>query len=113
MAAWAEAHETRLEFIQPGKPTQNSHVESFNRTNRIEGLDLYVFSSRDGVREVTENFVREYNEERPHESLGDMPSAEFAARGGTPCPPATRKQPAQSLYSWLALEQGILHVNMP
>lgn len=72
-----------------------------NRIYRTEVLDLYVFNSLDEVRKVTEAFVREYNEERPHESLGDMPPVEFAARGagGTPCPPATPKPPTQSLYS--------------
>ncbi len=101
MAAWSEAHGVALEFIQPGKPTQNSFVERFNRTYRTEVLDLYVFNSLTEIREATEEFVREYNEERPHESLGDMPPTEFAARraGGTPCPPATPKPPTQSLYS--------------
>jgi putative transposase len=101
MAAWSEAHGVALQFIQPGKPTQNSYVERFNRTYRTEVLDLYVFNSLDEVREATEDFVREYNEERPHESLGDMPPVEFAARraGGTPCPPATPKPSTQSLYS--------------
>ena len=100
MAAWAETHKVSLEFIQPGKPTQNSYVKRFNRTYRTEALDLYVFSNLDEVRAATEVFVREYNEERPHESLGDMPPTKFAARraGGTPCPPATQKPPTQSLY---------------
>jgi len=101
MAAWSETHGVVLEFIQPGKPTQNSYVERFNRTYRTEVLDLYVFNSLTEVRDMTEEFIREYNEERPHESLGDMPPMEFAARraGGTPCPPATPKPPTQSLYS--------------
>ena len=103
-----------LEFIQPGKPTQNSFVKRFNRTYRTEVLDLHVFNSLDEVREVTEEFAREYNEERPHEPLGDMPPTEFAARraGGTPCPQATPKPPTQSLYSLLALQQGTLQISL-
>ena len=44
MADWAEEHGLALDFIQPGKPTQNSYIERFNRTCREEALDLYVFS---------------------------------------------------------------------
>jgi len=69
-----------LEFIQPGKPSQNSCVVRFNRIYRPEVLDLYAFNSLDEVLEATEEFVREYNEERPQESLGDMPPVEFAVR---------------------------------
>lgn len=81
---------------------RNSYVERFNRIYRTDVLDLYVFSRLDEVRAATEVFVREYNEERPHESLGDMPTAEFAARrarGGVLPPPATPKTPTQTLYS--------------
>jgi putative transposase len=88
MAAWSEAHGVELEFIQPGKPTQNSYIERFNRTYREEVLDLYIFNTLAEVRSVTEQFINEYNEERPHESLGNMTPVEFATHraGGAPCP---------------------------
>jgi putative transposase len=43
IAKWAEEHGVELEFIQPGKPTQNAYVERFNQTYRDEILDFYVF----------------------------------------------------------------------
>uniref|UniRef100_UPI00255AE3C4 IS3 family transposase n=1 Tax=Pseudodesulfovibrio pelocollis TaxID=3051432 RepID=UPI00255AE3C4 len=100
MAAWAESHGVNLEFIQPGKPTQNSYIERFNRTYREEVLDLYVFNSLSEVRAITEDFIREYNEERPHESLGNMSPINFAAQraGGTPCPLGNPPKTAGSLY---------------
>ncbi len=77
LAEWADEHGINLEFIKPGKPAQNSFVERFNRTYREEVLDSYIFESLDQVREMTESWLREYNEERPHESLGDMPPVEY------------------------------------
>ena len=77
MADWAEEHNVTLEFIQPGKPTQNSYIERFNRTYREEVLDFYLFRSLTEVRDITESWLRQYNEERPHESLGNLPPAEF------------------------------------
>ena len=43
LASWAEAHDVLLDFIQPGKPTQNSFIERFNRTYKTEVLNLYIF----------------------------------------------------------------------
>jgi len=99
MTAWAEEHGVDLVFIQPGKPTQNSYIERFNRTYREEVLDLYIFNSLSEVRSITDEFISEYNEQRPHESLGNMTPVDFAAHraGGTPCPVGSL-QTAGSLY---------------
>lgn len=77
LADWAEEHSVQLEFIQPGKPTQNSYIERFNRTYRNEILDMYVFRNLTEVRERTENWIKEYNEERPHDSLDDLTPQEY------------------------------------
>ncbi len=77
LAEWAETHGVKLDFIQPGKPTQNSFIERFNRTYREEVLDMYVFTRLSEVRNITEKWIDEYNEERPHESLGNMTPAEY------------------------------------
>jgi len=78
LADWAERHGVKLEFIQPGKPTQNSYVERFNRTFREEVLNFYVFNRLSDVRSITDTWIKEYNEERPHESLGNLTPEEFA-----------------------------------
>ena len=78
LAAWTENHGVELEFIQPGKPMQNGFIERFNRTYREEVLDMYVFNKLSEVRFITENWLTDYNEVRPHESLGDLPPVEYA-----------------------------------
>ena len=87
LAEWAEEHQVKMEFIQPGKPTQNSYIERFNRTFRDEVLNMYVFKTLTEVREITEKWLNEYNEERPHDSLGDLTPYEYMA---------TSKQPRNS-----------------
>lgn len=77
MAEWAELHGITLEFIQPGKPTQNSFIERFNRTYREEVLNMYVFKRLSEVRNITERWINEYNEQRPHESLGNLTPREY------------------------------------
>ena len=78
LAGWAEQHGIDLEFTQPGKPTQNSYVERFNRTFREEVLNFYVFSRLSEIRTIVDAWVQEYNEQRPHESLGNLTPEEFA-----------------------------------
>ena len=80
LAGWAEQHGIDLECIQPGKPTQNSYVERFNRTFREEVLDFYVFSRLSEVRTIVDAWVQEYNEQRPHESLGNLTPEDFALK---------------------------------
>lgn len=74
--SWAKQTGMAIQYIQPGKPNQNAYVERFNRTYRDELLDQYLFASLDDVREATYWWMLEYNEERPHDSLGDRTPAE-------------------------------------
>ena len=62
-----------------GKPTQNSYVERFNRIYRDEVLNIYVFRTLTEFREITEIWTRQYNEERPHDSLDDLTPLEYLA----------------------------------
>jgi putative transposase len=80
---WCEHQQIQIWFIQPGKPDQNAFIERLNRSYREEVLDAYLFDSIKQVREVTEDWPREYNEERPHESLGSVPPLTFMPRPST------------------------------
>ncbi len=77
LAQWAEEHGVLLEFIKPGKPTQNAFIERFNRTYRTEILDSYLFRTLNEAREITERWLTEYNSERPHESLNNLTPKEY------------------------------------
>ncbi|WP_415640739.1 IS3 family transposase [Serratia surfactantfaciens] len=77
LAQWAEEHGVMLEFIKPGKPTQNAFIERFNRTYRTEILDFYLFRTLNEAREITEHWLMEYNSERPHESLNNLTPEEY------------------------------------
>jgi len=79
LATWAERHGVAMEFIQPGRPMQNGFIERFNRTYRTEVLDMFVFKYLQEVQEITEDWVKQYNEERPHESLGNLTPKEYLA----------------------------------
>jgi len=77
LAQWAEEHGVMLEFIKPGKTTQNAFIERFNRTYRTEILDFYLFRTLNEAREITERWLNEYNSERPHESLNNQTPEEY------------------------------------
>ncbi len=77
LAQWAEDHGVMLEFIKPGKPTQNAFIGRFNRIYRTEILDFYLFRTLNEVREITERWLNEYNSERPHESLNNLTPEEY------------------------------------
>jgi putative transposase len=69
---WAKEHNIQLIHIQPGKPAQNAYIERFNRTYREDILNAYLFNSLKEVRDISEQWLEEYNTDRPHEALHDL-----------------------------------------
>lgn len=80
---WAYRHGVKLNFIQPGKPVQNAFIESFNGRFRDECLNENWFSLLDETRRIVEDWRHDYNEFRPHSSIGDLTPAEFAAQNNS------------------------------
>lgn len=76
---WAKKNGVVLLFIQPGKPTQNPYVESFNGKFRDECLNEHLFLDIQEAREVIGNRRIFYNTVRPHSSLGYVPPEKFEA----------------------------------
>ena len=80
--AWAHEHGVKLDFIRPGKPVENAVIESFNGRFRDECLNAQVFVSLHDARQKIETWRIDYNEHRPHGSLGDLTPQEFAEQSG-------------------------------
>jgi putative transposase len=84
---WCRFSKTGTAYIDPGSPWQNPYVESFNGKARDELLDVEEFSCLAEARVVIEDWREDYNERRPHSSLGMRSPARFAASLGiTPEP---------------------------
>ena len=80
MDEWAYSREVTLHFIRPGKPVDNAFMESFNARLREECLNLNWFRSIEHARRVIEEWRVDYNETRPHSTLGFLTPKEFAQK---------------------------------
>ncbi|EFI60991.1 IS1477 transposase ORFB [Comamonas thiooxydans] len=78
--AWTHKNGIRHILIEPGKPMQNGYIESFNGKFRDECLNEQWFEALSQARECVAHWRRDYNEVRPHSSLGRIPPARFAQR---------------------------------
>ena len=78
--AGAQKHKIKICFIQPGKPTQNSLIERFNGSYRKEVLNTHLFLELNQVRDQTQKWLYEYNNIRPHKSLGYKSPIEFVKK---------------------------------
>jgi putative transposase len=75
--AWAYQRGVKLTFIRPGKPVENSYIESFNGRFRDECLNENWFLTLEHARGIIEKWRIDYNNERPHSSLGYLTPEEF------------------------------------
>ena len=72
LTEWCFERNIKLLHIQPGKPMQNGYIERFNRSYRNDVLDANLFESIYQARELSDEFLEDYNHHRPHESLGNI-----------------------------------------
>ena len=75
---WAYRRGVQLDFIRPGKPVKNAYIESFNGRLRDECLNVHQFTSLADAKAKIEAWRVDYNQCRPHSSLGHLTPNEFA-----------------------------------
>jgi putative transposase len=78
MDAWAYQRQVKLDFIRPGRPMENGYIESFNGRLRDECLNAELFSDLLDARTKLAAWRQDYNEHRPHGSIGNLTPVEFA-----------------------------------
>jgi putative transposase len=76
---WCAANGIEIQFIQPGRPMQNGYIERFNRTFRENILDAYLFDNIMQVQILAEEWIQDYNCNRPHQALGGKTPMEYDA----------------------------------
>ena len=84
---WAWSRGVTLDFSRPGKPTDNAFIESFNGSFRAECLDASWFLSLEDARSRCEAWRQDYNNVRPHSSIGHKAPVELLEASGQACLP--------------------------
>jgi putative transposase len=74
---WLHHQQVQTLYIDPGCPWQNGYEERFNGTVRDEFLNGHAFASAAEAQVLGAAYLREYNEVRPHSSLGYLTPLEF------------------------------------
>lgn len=105
---WCEKQSISLQYIQPGKPTQNAYVERNNGTLRRELLNAYLFTSLKEVRIMIEDWQQDYNGHRPHKALRYLTPNMYLNKWKTKnkhliCAPAALSTPSSENLSIVAM----------
>ncbi|RCW77587.1 transposase family protein, partial [Paracoccus lutimaris] len=99
---WANANDVEWHYIDPGKPQQNGYIESFNGSLRDECLNEEIFDSLADARRKLALWRYDYNNVRPHSSLGNktpsdarraLEQSEGSAPGALATPETNQYQP--------------------
>ena len=77
--AWAYDRGIAVHFITPGRPVENAVIESFNGKLRDECLNANWFDTLGDAQTLIESWGTDYNEQRPHSALGNVPPAQYVA----------------------------------
>ncbi len=96
---WLETSGCQTLFITPGSPWENGYIESFNDKLRDECLNREIFRNGKEAQAIVENWRQEYNNYRPHSSLGYLTPSEFARRYYEKNPVPRIKQPVEKAGS--------------
>jgi len=100
---WLQKLSVKTLYIEPGSPWENGYIESFNGKFRDELLNREIFDTLTEARVLVERWRREYNQIRPHSSLGYRPPAPETVRiGGTLRPSFNMDLSIDSLWRGLA-----------
>jgi transposase InsO family protein len=77
---WLRDNQCDVMYIKPGSPWENAYIESFNGKFRDECLNMHIFRNVPDAERIVDYWRDEYNNYRPHSSLGNLTPVEFAAR---------------------------------
>jgi transposase InsO family protein len=103
---WLGEKNVQTLYIEPGSPWENGYIESFNGKFRDEVLNMEIFHSVKEAKVIAESWRLEYNNHRPHSSLGYMTPAEFAAE----CIASVRATPSLQQYIEQNVDNSLIEV---
>ena len=78
LTQYCDLKKITIKYIQPGKPTQNAYIERFNRSYREDILDAYLFEDISQLRELSWQWMEDYNLNHPHQSLNNLSPLKYS-----------------------------------